>query len=424
MSDLMERFARIGIAVPEVLLPKVGTDLSKWSVIACDQFTSDKAYWGRVAEAVGNAPSTLNLMLPEAYLDEKDQDVRVERINAIMRRYLDEGVLAPREPGFVLVDRRTAHVPSRKGLVLAVDLEAYSFEKGSLSLIRPTEGTILDRLPPRMKIRRGAALDLPHILLLIDDPEQTVIEPLFDRADSFETLYDFDLLEGGGHLRGHLVPTAELEPTLIALEKLAEGGFLFAAGDGNHSLATAKQLWEEKKAAGAPSDHPARYALVEIENIYDRGLPFHPIHRVLFGVDPAAAKAELARALGGAYEAGLQEESPGSVRRVLGVIDAEGEESLIFPAPEGRLTVEPLQEFLDRYLKEHGGTIDYIHGEDAVKRLAAKQGNLGLILPPVDKGAFFRRIVRVGPYPRKTFSIGEAAEKRHYLESRRLIPRA
>jgi len=225
-------------------------------------------------------------------------------------------------------------------------------------------------------------------------------------------------------VKGTLVPERLHAGMLRVLEGLfsASQGLLFAVGDGNHSLATAKRLWEEKKAEGAPQDHPARYALVEVENIYDPGLPFHPIHRVLFGVDVPALRAELARALGGAYERGLQEEVPGSVRRALGVIDASGEESLVFPLSDGRLSVEPLQECLDGYLKERGGVIDYIHGEEAVRELAAKPGNLGLILPPVDKSAFFRRIVQVGPYPRKTFSIGEAVEKRYYLESRRLIP--
>jgi len=294
MTDVKQRLEKIGIGLPEILLPKKGTDLAKWAVVACDQFSSERDYWERVKSVVGDAPSTLGLIIPECYLEDGDTETRVREINGRMKSYLED-LLEPLEPGFVLVDRKTAHCESRKGLVLAVDLETYSFEAGATSLIRPTEGTILKRLPPRMAVRRGAVLDLPHILLLLDDPGRTVIEPLFSARKSFRKVYEFDLMAKGGSVAGWHVPEEALHDAALALEKLAAGGFLFAVGDGNHSLATAKSLWEEKKASGAVPDDPARWALVEVENIHDEGLHFHPIHRVLFGLDEEEFLAEMAK---------------------------------------------------------------------------------------------------------------------------------
>lgn len=422
MEPVKVRLEKIGIGLPEILLPKAGTDLSKWSVVACDQFSSERHYWEKAREIVGGAPSTLRLILPECYLEDGDTEARVEAINAEMKRVL-ENVLEPLEPGFVLIDRRTAHAPSRKGLVLSVDLEAYSFEPGAESLIRPTEGTILKRLPPRMAIRRGATLDLPHILLLLDDPERTVIEPLFAAKNSFRKLYDFELMQDGGSIAGWHVPAEALEGAVSALERLARGGFLFAVGDGNHSLAAAKSLWEEKKAAGAGPDDPARWALVEVENIHDEGLHFHPIHRVLFDVDAGALLEEMKEALGGRMEDGVAEPTPKTgTGHVIGVITGQKEARFVFNPKEERMTVEFFQEFLDAYLARHPEvTIDYIHGEESVRQMGTQPGNAGFYMPPLDKTAFFKRMVEVGPYPRKTFSIGEATEKRYYLESRKLV---
>lgn len=422
MPDIRERLEKIGIGLPEVLLPGQGTDLGKWSVVACDQFSSEPRYWKEVEEYVGEAPSTLRLILPECYLEEGDTKARVEAINEAMATYL-ETVLEPVGPGLVLTDRKTAHAPSRKGLVMSIDLEAYSFEAGAASLVRPTEGTILKRLPPRMAIRRGATLDLPHILLLLDDPDRTVLEPLFEARDSFRKLYDFDLMQEGGHIRGWHVPAEALAGAVSALEKLAAGGFLFAVGDGNHSLGAAKSLWEEKKAGGATPDDPARWALVEVENIHDAGLHFHPIHRVLFGLDTETFFKDMGKALGGWMEvkaAAPTEKTPEG--HVIGVVSPPGDSRFIFNPAEERMTVEFFQEFLDGYLAEHPEvTIDYIHGDKAVREMGSEAGNAGFYMPPLDKSAFFRRIVEVGPYPRKTFSIGEAVEKRYYLESRKLV---
>ena len=422
MAEVRERLEKIGIGLPEVLLPKQGTDLSKWSVVACDQFSSERRYWEEVKKLVGGAPSTLRLILPECYLEEGDTESRVETINAEMNNCLD-GVLEPIGEGFVLIDRKTAHAPSRKGLVLAVDLEAYSFSAGAASLIRPTEGTILKRLPPRMAIRRGATLDLPHILLLLDDPDRTVIEPLFSARRSFRKLYGFELMQEGGAIAGWHVPAPAMGEAVAALEKLALGGFLFAVGDGNHSLATAKSLWEEKKAAGAASDDPARWALVEVENIHDEGLHFHPIHRVLFGLDAEAFFKDMTKALDGWMEVGTAAPTAKTeTGHVIGVVSASGDARFVFKPREERMTVEIFQEFLDGYLADHPGiTIDYIHGEKAVRDMGTEPGNAGFYMPPLDKSAFFKRMVEVGPYPRKTFSIGEATEKRYYLESRKLV---
>ena len=421
MTDVKQRLEKIGIGLPEILLPKKGTDLAKWAVVACDQFSSERHYWERVKSVVGEAPSTLGLIIPECYLEDGDTEKRVGEINGRMRSYVED-LLEPLEPGFVLVDRKTAHCESRKGLVLAVDLEAYSFEAGAASLIRPTEGTILKRLPPRMAVRRGAVLDLPHILLLLDDPEETVIEPLFSARKSFRKVYGFDLMEEGGAVAGWHVPEEALRDAVLALEKLAAGGFLFAVGDGNHSLATAKSLWEEKKASGAAPDDPARWALVEVENVHDEGLHFHPIHRVLFGLDEEDFLAGMAKALGGRLEAGPVGPSPKTEHgHVVGIVSASGEKRFVFSPAEERMTVEFFQEFLDSYLANHSEvSIDYIHGEEAVVEMGSRPGNAGFFMPPLDKSVFFERIVQVGPYPRKTFSIGEATEKRYYLESRRL----
>ena len=292
----MKTHASIGVQIPQVYLPRPGVDLGKWAVIACDQYTSQPEYWRKVEEIVGEAPSTLNLIFPEVYLEEPGSEVRIRRIQQTMQDYLTEGLLVPYD-GMVYVERRVSG-KLRKGLVLALDLERYDFNKGAQSLIRSTEGTIIERLPPRMRIRENAQLELPHILVLIDDPSCTVIEPVGKAKTQLKKLYDFELMAGSGHLEGYLLDNPSVEAGVIeALEKLADpqtfvtkygissnqSVLLFAMGDGNHSLATAKAIWEKIKAQ-VGMDHPARYALVEIENVHDQGLDFAPIHRVLFGL--------------------------------------------------------------------------------------------------------------------------------------------
>ena len=289
----------IGVLVPEVMLPPKGTDMMKWAVVACDQFTSQKEYWEEARKIIGDAPSTLDLILPEAYLGSPDEPERIAAIKANMKEYLKKGILQKQPQGFVLVER-TANGNTRHGLVMALDLEEYDYSKGSGTLIRATEGTIVSRIPPRLKIREGAAVELPHILVLIDDPERTVIEPLVKKAEELPCLYDTDLMLGGGHISGRLVAgEGDVENVLAALTKLADKEafekkygdhpvLLFAMGDGNHSLATAKANWEKIKAAlpeDERADHPARYALIELNNVHDEGIIFEPIHRVVFGVN-------------------------------------------------------------------------------------------------------------------------------------------
>jgi hypothetical protein len=452
---------RLGLRIPEILLPAAGTDYSRWAVVACDQYSSEREYWKRVQDRVAGAPSTLNLIFPECYLEDADKAERVGRIQAAMRDYLERALVESRGEGFVLVERFTPFEKEpRKGLMIAVDLEKYRYGKDSTSLIRPTEGTIVERLPPRMQIRRGAPLELPHIMLLVNDPGRSVIEPLHAARERLPRLYDFDLMLGSGHIRGwHVRDAALLERIGAALEKLAEQAafrakygkddvLLFAVGDGNHSLATAKAIWEETKKdrAGDPMlpEHPARWALVELVNIYDEGLPFHPIHRVLFDVDEAKffdalriyqehkvermkdagaafAKADESLASSAATVAGSSATCVGSGSHRIAFTSSKGSGLLTFPKPKANLAAGTIQEFLDVWLEANPGVaIDYIHGTESLVALASRPGNLGLYLPPIDKASFFGTVIRDGVMPRKTFSMGEAPEKRFYVEARRI----
>ncbi|PLX81436.1 MAG: DUF1015 domain-containing protein [Desulfuromonas sp.] len=443
-------FTQIGLQLPEILLPAQGVDPVKWAVIACDQYTSQPDYWRKLAETVGDAPSTLKITFPEVYLEQPDETERIEAINTEMHRYLDQGVLQPQAPGFVLVDRKTAHAPSRKGLMVALDLQRYDYSTGSTSLIRATEGTILDRLPPRIRVRENACLETPHIMVLIDDPERTVIEPLFDQ--DLPQLYDFELLANGGHLKGwQVTDPALLQQVGTKLAALADpesfrekyrleqtqAPLLFAMGDGNHSFATAKAIWEKlKEDASDPAevmDHPARWALVELVNLHDPGLEFEAIHRVVFGaeLDHLAEAmqrfvsergcgfnlAELANET--AVEQVLSEPVDESTHRIP-VVAGSRFALLEVTSPQFNLTVATLQQFLDDYLATTKARIDYIHGSDVVTELGGKQGNIGFYLPAISKFELFRTIILDGALPRKTFSMGEADEKRFYLECRRI----
>ncbi len=438
----MNTYDDIGIQTPRLLLPKNGTDLTRWAVIACDQFTSQPDYWQQVERTVGDAPSTLNLILPEVYLEKPDEDQRIRDIHASMRRYLDEGILQPRD-GMIYVERTVAG-KTRKGVVLCLDLERYDFSRGSTSLVRATEGTIIERLPPRMKIRQDAPLELPHILVLIDDPQRTVIEPL-GAAAGLEKLYDFELMLGSGHLRGYAVPEKLEQGIVSALRGLAQPEafgvrygvgrdtpvLLFAMGDGNHSLATARAVWEKMRAQAGP-DHPARYALVEIENVHDAGLEFEPIHRVLFGL-----KRDLLAAMQAFYRGGVEyvpvKSAEDMVRRVeaaqgprqlvglVGGSEAKAFGVVEIPQPVSNLPVGTLQAFLDPFLKDGGAErIDYVHGREVVCELGARAGNAGFYVPGMEKGDLFKTVILDGALPRKTFSMGEAKEKRFYMECRKI----
>ncbi len=453
MNDWTKELESLGVGIPEPLLPSVGLDYRSWAVVACDQYSSEREYWERVRERVGGKPSTLNLIFPECYLEDDDAQDRIGRIHRAMDSYLSEGYLKSPGKGFMLVERSTPYVSSpRLGLLALLDLERYDYRPGSKSLVRPTEGTILSRLPPRMAIRRAAPLELPHVMVLVDDQEKTLIEALYRRKEYYRKLYDFELMEGSGHVRAwFLDDEASLGLIGAALRNLAnpeaflrrhgaEEPLLFAVGDGNHSLATAKAIWEETKAAisgtGMPesgrtaflNSHPARYALAEIVNIHDEGLPFHPIHRLLINVDQrdflASAESEGIEIsqLSDAKEAFrlCDEKDPQGAHRIAWVM--KGRAGLLrFAEPGAKLAVGSLQNFLDRYLKAKPDcSIDYIHGSGSLLSLATRPGSLGLYCPPIDKYSFFSTIVRDGVMPRKSFSMGEAPEKRFYIEARRI----
>lgn len=437
----MKTYDSIGVQIPQIYLPKPGTELSKWAVIACDQFTSQPEYWAEVKKTVGDAPSTLNLIFPEVYLEGPGGDERIQRIRDKMREYLDAGLLEPHE-GMVYVER-SVDGKRRSGLVLALDLEHYNYQKGSSSLIRATEGTIVERLPPRMRIREGAPLELPHILVLIDDPQHTVIAPLGEAKARLKKLYDFPLMAGSGELAGYLVNDPSLEAQVMqALEKLAEpqgfmaryglGGeppvLLFAMGDGNHSLATAKAIWEKIKGQ-VGMHHPARYALVEVENVHDSGLAFEPIHRVLFGLKKDIL-AEMLATYGGGFSytpcASQAEmvsivDAPGGGSQRIGVINSQGYGVVRIANPTSNLPVGTLQAYLDNFLRAGGAErIDYVHGEEVTCSLGAKPGNIGFYVPGMDKSDLFKTVILDGALPRKTFSMGEAHEKRFYMECRKI----
>lgn len=435
--------APMGFRLPRVCLPRSDIDLSKWAVVACDQYTSEPEYWTEVARAVGDAPSTLQLIFPEVYLGTPEAPARIGQIQAAMRRYLADGLL--REHDGAIYVERSIDGQTRRGLMLELDLEHYDFSRTSASLIRPTEGTIVERLAPRIEVRSGAELELPHILVLIDDPAGTVIEPIGAERDALTRLYDTPLMQGGGRVSGHAVDAARSERAVQALQALAdpkafaakyrvpEGTppMLFAMGDGNHSLATAKAIWDRVKTSVGP-DHPSRYALVEVENIHDPALHFEPIHRVLFGVSGDLRQA-LADALGSrvrivdvpsatAMRERVRAVESGGSQQAAGLVGPGGRFEVIeISQPPSTLAVGTLQPIIDAFI-EHGGAthIDYVHGDDVLERLGQQAGNLGMHLPTVGKSDLLRMVVREGPLPRKTFSMGEAHEKRFYVEARRI----
>lgn len=407
----------------ELLLPVAPASPESWACVACDQFTSEPDYWAKVSGLVANRPSTLNLMLPECYLSESEK--RIPQIHHAMQQALDQGILRPAvQNGYVLCERTTAS-GTRLGLVCTVDLEQYDFTPGTLSPIRPTEQTISSRLPARLAIRRGAPLELSHILILIDDPRHTVLEPLRERKASFRSLYDFDLMLDGGHLSGWAIDSEEdlslISQSMHALRaSLGENPLFLAVGDGNHSLATAKAYWNEIRETLSETErksHPARFALCEIENIHDPALLFEPIHRLLSGVN----KNDLLRAWHDyAASRGMLLSENGS-GHAFTLISASDEQRLVVSQPEGAIPCETLQKFLDDFLNQHSEvSIDYIHGEQSLRSLASEPDHLGFLLPSIDKHSFFDDVKKLGVLPRKTFSMGEAREKRYYMECKRI----
>lgn len=445
---------KIGIRIPEILLPAEGVSYDKWSVIACDQYTSQPEYWEEVSEIVGDSYSTLNLTLPEVYLEHGNYDTEgmIKKIHGNMKEYLDKNVLVPQKPGFIYVERSTGHAVPRKGLVISIDLENYDYAANSQSLVRPTEKTVIERIPPRVKVRENATAEFPHIMLLIDDPNEAIIEPLAAMKDQLEKVYDFELMMKGGHISGYKIENEELIGKLIGgFEALADPSLirekyslteekpvlLFAVGDGNHSLASAKAHWENVKktlTAEQVELHPARFALVEVVNVHDKSLEVEPIHRELFNVDSEA----LLNALG-AYckETGSDlEVKYHDSRTIMNIEDLAGDYNthmfsivtkdqsgtIIIKNPKANIPVGTIQIFLDEFLKNNPSTkIDYIHGTDVIDKLSAKDGNMGFILPPIEKSDLFRSVILDGVMPRKTFSMGEAHEKRYYIEGKKIV---
>ncbi len=431
----------IAIQVPTVLLPAPGIAPEQWAVIACDQHTSEPGYWHQVEEIVGDAPSTLNLVFPEVYLEDAGRSGRIAAINRRMRAYLDAGFLVEQPAGFILTDRQTPHTASRKGLLVCLDLEHYSFGAHANSLIRPTEGTDPDRLPPRVEIRRDATLELPHIIVLIDDPGHTVIEPLFNQKDGRPLLYDFDLMLDGGHLRGwHVGKPDTVQQVVASLSQLTAPEMLYLMGDGNHSFATAQRVWDEMKdlPGSTSTQHPARHVLVELVNVHDRGLAFEPIHRVVFDTDTdqlMESFASYCRTQGSDLQvrefADRQQWEHALMDR--NIEREDGCHHLPFVAgtrrgiatihrPRQQLALAVLQGFLSEGEQSQQYRVDYIHGSDAVDELGGRSGNIGFYTSALDKHSLFSTIRADGPLPRKSFSIGAAEEKRYYLESRRITP--
>lgn len=387
-----------------ILLPKGGFE--KWAVIACDQYTSEPDYWKNTEEFVGDAPSALNIVFPEVYLS-RDNSAKIAEINANMKKYLDGGIFNTYEDTFVYVKRRLADGKVRRGIVGLIDLENYSCEKDSRTLIRATEETVAERIPPRVEIRKDAPMELPHIMLLIDDPEKTVIEPLDN--ETAPTLYDFDLMQNGGHIKGVAIKgkaAEELQNRLAGLANKGDDPMLFAVGDGNHSLATAKECYRLNKT------EKSRYALVEIVNIHDSSLDFEPIYRVLFGVNPEEVINGFVDSLGGEYT--------GDDAQSFTCVYGENEQQ-ISVKPTAKLAVGTLQSYLDKYLKQNpNARIDYIHGKESLCELAKAPNALGFIFDGMRKDELFPAVKQDGSLPRKTFSMGRADDKRFYLEGRRL----
>ncbi len=422
-------FEGLAFRPADILLPQ-NCEYSKWAVVACDQYTSQPEYWSQVERYVGSAPSALRLILPESCLDGPNVETDILEINTTMTRYLREERFKELPNALVYVERTLRNGKVRRGLVGKGDLECYDYEPGSETPVRATEGTVMSRIPPRVAVRKNAPIELPHAMLLCDDPKKTVIEPLADRKDKMSILYDFDLMEDSGHVAGWLLDGESMALVAESLRALCdpqafrvrygleEDGkvFQFAVGDGNHSLATAKECYERQKRL-TPRDKweslPSRYALCELVDLHDPALEFEPIHRVLFRVKGKELLEALLQSFPGAYLG----EGEGHVLRY---IFSGGAGAVTVPRSAQQLPVGTLQSFLDDYIPAYGGSIDYIHGADVAAQLGRGAGNMAFLLLPMEKEQLFPAVLRDGTLPRKTFSMGQAHDKRFYLEARKI----
>lgn len=409
-----------------ILLPK-NTDMTKWSVVACDQYTSEPEYWNDVEKIVGDAPSTLKLTLPEIYLEDENISERIAKINSNMKALLDEDFFNEYKDSMIYLERTQSDGKIREGLIGVVDLEAYSYEKGAETPIRATEKTVIERIPPRVKIRENAPLELPHIMILIDDDKKRIIENLKNKVSEDDIVYDFDLMKNGGHVKGYLLNEETMDEVDKGLKELADKEvfakkydvnnkevLLFAMGDGNHSLATAKACYEKLKETMSEEEYlnnPARYALVELVNLHSPALEFEAINRVIFNTEPE----KLLNSLKEYYQ--INKDGNG---QEIEVITNDVDEKWYIENPKSNIAVGSIQIFLDEYLKNNEGKIDYIHGEETTKNLAKQSGNVGFIFEAMPKNELFKTVILDGSLPRKTFSMGHSYDKRYYLESRKI----
>lgn len=412
-----------------ILVPNEKNDMSSWSVVACDQYTSEPEYWEDVKEIVGDKVSSLNMILPEVYLESDDIDSKITNIHSTMNEYLSSDVFEEYKDSYIYIERTQSDGKIRKGLVGMIDLEEYDYSKGSTSSVRATEATVVERIPPRIKVRSGASLELPHIMILIDDENKTVVEPVGEDKDSMKKLYDFCLMKNGGNINGYLVNENKKDEIDAALTALGDSKtfnkkyglsdapvLLYAMGDGNHSLATAKAYYEELKAQNPEKDmtsHPARYALVEIVNLHSDALQFEAIHRIVTDVDSEDLLSVLKEKLA------LVNKDNGSGQSFTYV--RKGEKKTLYVGNKlSNLTVGSLQTVLDEYIKSKGGKVDYIHGINVLENLAQENNSIGFILPDMLKSELFPTVIKDGALPRKTFSMGHAEDKRFYIECRKI----
>lgn len=416
----------------DVLLPKFSADsekMKKWSVVACDQYTSEPAYWQAVSDYVADSPSTLKLTVPEIYLNDDDIEERIKKTNASMTQYMEENLFTEYKSTYVFVERTLATGVKRLGIVGMVDLEDYDYSPGSQTKIRATEGTVISRIPPRLKVRHDALIELPHIMLLIDDESRSIVEPNAALTGSFEKLYDFDLMQDSGHITGYKMSEEACRTLDEKLSHLSRpevfcqkygiettSPLVYAMGDGNHSLATAKANYENLKAevgAEQAMHSKARYALCELVNLHDESLVFEAIHRVVFASDGAGFLPALEKAYQVSYE-------PSASGQSFYFVYGGKTQKVTIENPEEYLTVATLQKFLDSYIQAHGGEIDYIHGEDVVLKLCETRENFGILLEAMDKSDLYKSVILDGALPRKTFSMGDACDKRFYIEARQI----
>lgn len=410
----------------DILLPK-DCDLSKWAVVACDQYTSEPEYWAELKELVGDSKSALDLILPEVYLGQSDVDKRIDTIHSKMKEYIASGTFTEYKDALIYTERVQDDGKVRAGLVGCIDLEEYDYQKGSTSSVRATEATVVERIPPRLKVRRGADIELTHIMILIDDEAGSVIEPLGGKKGSLKKVYDTPLSKKGGQISGYLLDDKSKASVLSALDRLGDKeGFekryglkdtpvlLYAMGDGNHSLATAKAYYEELKAASPGknlSGHPARYALCEIVNLHSPALEFEAIHRIVTNTDTEALMGALTKALSLSDEPAQQK---------ITVVKNGVHTDKYIHSPLSKLSVGSLQTALDALLPKIGGEVDYIHGTEVVDKLSQQENAIGFILPDMAKSELFPTVIADGALPRKTFSMGHAWDKRYYMEARRI----